>query len=285
MKVEVYGASHSPWVQAVLLTLHEQGIDYEFRQLPPLETFLRWGVYMPTASIDGAPWKRESTEIIAKLGMDPISSEDLKTVKAAWQGVVHRPDNPFRLFAAFARDADVSTSPWRRLISSVYRGFLSFYMFTLINFVKLKLNPPGPEDSGDQFLVWESEFNASPSPFLDGEAPGSRDILLFGIIQCHSSIPVPPLKALLNDERLNGLRTWIANMDDRFKGFPHLYSGRYFEPKVAAPKPAGLVQQGGYCLGLLTSVVAFPISLALVIVLVEWARREPLASAIDSGVP
>ena len=131
MKVEVYGASHSPWVQAVLLTLHEQGIEYEFRQLAPLETFLRWGVYMPTASIDGAPWERESTEIIVKLGMDPISNDDLKAVNAAWQGVVHRSDNPFRFFAAIARDADVSTSSWRRLVSSVYRGFISFYMFTL----------------------------------------------------------------------------------------------------------------------------------------------------------
>jgi len=274
LKVQVYGASHSPWVQAVLLTLHEQGIEYELRQLAPFETFLRWGVYMPTASIDGAPWERESTEIIAKLGMNPISSEDLKAVNAAWQGVVHRSDNPFRFFAAFARDADVSTSAWRRLVSSIYRGFVSFYMFTLLNFVKLKLKPPEPENFGDQYLVWENEFNASHSPFLDGDTPGSRDILLFGIIQCHSSISVPPLTSLLNDERLNGLRTWIANMHEMFKDFSHLYSGRHFEPRIPPPKPAGLIQQGAYYFGLLTSIVAFPASLPLVFILAGRARRK-----------
>lgn len=58
LKVEVYGACLSPWVQAVLLTLHEQGTEYEFRQLAPLEKFLRWGVYMP-----GGDWTAASTEV------------------------------------------------------------------------------------------------------------------------------------------------------------------------------------------------------------------------------
>ena len=167
-----------------------------------------------------------------------------------------------------------SVYAWRRLDSSIYRGFILFYMFTLLNFVKLKLKPPEPEKFGDLYLVWESEFNASHSPFLDGDTPDSRGILLFGIIQCHSSISVPPLTSLLNDERLNGLRTWIANRHDRCKDYLHLYSDRHFEPRIPPPNPAGLVQQGAYYLDLLASIVAFPVSLPLVFMLAGRAPRK-----------
>lgn len=37
MKVEVYGGDHSPWVQAVLLALHEKGIDHRTCPTLPLE--------------------------------------------------------------------------------------------------------------------------------------------------------------------------------------------------------------------------------------------------------
>ena len=47
MEVEVYGADHSPWVQAVLLTLHDKGIEHNLRSVPPCEAFSRWGVFMP----------------------------------------------------------------------------------------------------------------------------------------------------------------------------------------------------------------------------------------------
>ena len=96
--VEVYGGTHSPWVQSVLLGLEERGVDHSLRSTPPLECFKKWGVLMPAVSIDGAPWQIESSEILAELGFDPISQEDLNMVRAAWQGVLHRPNNPLRFF-------------------------------------------------------------------------------------------------------------------------------------------------------------------------------------------
>ena len=79
-------------------------------------------------------------------------------------------------------------------------------MFTLINVAKVRIRPPRPNDYGDQYLYWENELQSLTTPFLDGEAPGSRDLLLFGIVQCHSSIPGPPLVPLQDDERLSALR-------------------------------------------------------------------------------
>ena len=84
MKVEVYGGNHSPWVQAVLLALHEQGIEHNVRQVPPFEALKQWGVLMPAVSIDGGPWQVESSQILVKLGLQPICEDDLKAVQAAW---------------------------------------------------------------------------------------------------------------------------------------------------------------------------------------------------------
>ena len=47
MDAKIYGHNHSPWVQAVLLGLHEKKIKYTLYQTPPFEIFKIWGVYMP----------------------------------------------------------------------------------------------------------------------------------------------------------------------------------------------------------------------------------------------
>ena len=41
--VEVYGGTHSPWVQSVLLGLEERGIDYSLRSTPPWECLKKVG--------------------------------------------------------------------------------------------------------------------------------------------------------------------------------------------------------------------------------------------------
>lgn len=273
MQVEVYGGNHSPWVQAVLLALHEKDIKHTLRPLPPLQTFKQRGVLMPAVSIDGGPWELESSQILVQLGFEAISQKDLKAVQAAWQGVLHRPDNPLRFFAAFARAGDSSPSFLKRSGRNFLRSFIPFYMITLINIAKRIVKPPQPDNFGDQYLFWEHTLASSTGPFMDGSAPGIRDLLLFGVVQCHSSVPTPPLEALQNDERLTGMRRWIATMHQRFSGYPYLFSGDCFEPKLPTPVPASYVQQGIFFLGLLTMFAMLPVTLPLVLVLMRKVPR------------
>ena len=146
-------------------------------------------------------------------------------------------------------------------------------MFLLINMFKWKLRPEYPDDFGDQYLVWERAVESSTGPFLDGDAPGIRDMLLLGIVQCHSSIALPPLQTLHSDERLAGLRQWIANKHERFRGYPHLHSGRYFKPYLPQPVPACPVQRAIFYLGLLTMFVTFPVTVPLAFVLMSKVPR------------
>ena len=273
MKVDLYGVDHSPWVQAVLLGLHQKKVEYSLRSLPPLAAFRKWGVLMPAVSINGGPWEIESSKILVKLGFDPISEEDLEAIESTWQGVLHRLDNFPQFFRAFSLVNHRSTTGFRRSLVSFFFSFTAVYMFLLINFAKLTIQKKEPEDFGEQYLPWESALADSDRPFFDGDTAGARDLMLFAIIQCHSSIPVPPLESLQSDERLGRLRAWIAAMHQLFEDYPHLYSGGFFSPKRPQPVAAGRAQQIPFWLGLVSMWLAFPITLPLAFFLMTRVPR------------
>tara|TARA_B100001057_G_scaffold253682_1_gene253954 strand:- start:2232 stop:3080 length:849 start_codon:yes stop_codon:yes gene_type:complete len=274
MKVKVYGADHSPWVQAVLLGLHERGIEHEVLLLPPRAVFRKWGVLMPAVSIDGRLWEIDSTKILEKFGFAPVSQKELRLVQNAWQSVLQRPNNPFRFFSSFAKIRNNEKSIFKRYFIHLGFSFICFYMFVLINFLKFAFRPKQPVNYGDQFLYWEQSVADSDGPFLDGTTPGTRDMLLFGIVQCHASIPVAALQALRHDERLDGLRQWIGHMQMQFRDHQHLYSGAYFAPLLPRPKPATAVQRVIFYIGLLTLFALFPLTLFLVFVLMKRVPRQ-----------
>ena len=269
MNAKVYGFTHSPWVQAVLLALYDKELEYDLYVRPPYEVFKKWGVYMPVVSLNEEPWEIESTKILTKLGYKPILPDELKAVNSAWQGVLHRTDNPFRFFLNFAGGGQISGSLINNTVSNFLLSFIAFYMFILINIGKWTLNQKEPDNFGDQFLYWENLLHASKCPFIDGEKPGTRDFILFGVVQCHSSIPVPALDALLIDERLKNLRTWILTMQKRFQEYPYLYSVKYFGSDASQPKNAGIFQKGVFFIGLFIIFLLLPISIAAVLKLMS----------------
>lgn len=274
MSVKVYGFTHSPWVQAVLLALCDKELEYELYVRPPYEVFKKWGVYMPAVSIDDGPWEIESTEILTKLGYKPILDDELKAANNAWQGVLHRTDNPFRFFLHFARGGQISRSLVNNTISNFLLSFVAFYMFMLINIGKWRLKQKEPENFGDQFMYWENVLDSSEGPFMDGMKPGSKDLVMFGIIQCHASIPVPALNSLLNDQRLINLRKWVSTMQDYFKEYPHLYTAKFFKSDNPEANSANFFQIVSFFFGLIVMVLAFPITIPLVLILMSRVEKN-----------
>ena len=274
MKIKVYGFTHSPWVQAVLLALHDQRIEYDLLLRPPYEVFKKWGVYMPAISIDDGPWEIESTEILVKLGYKPILVEEINAANSAWQGVLHRTDNPFNFFLAFSRGGQVSKSFANNVINNFLLSFVAFYMFILINIGKVRLKQKEPKNFGDQFLYWENLIDSSDGPFIDGNKPDSKDMIMFGMVQCHSSIPVPALDALMNDQRLNNLRKWIDNMQDYFREYPYLYSAKFFDSGVSEAGSTNLFQIMVFFFGVLIMFLAFPITIPLVLILMGRVEQS-----------
>jgi glutathione S-transferase len=271
--VEVYGVDHSPWVQTVLLGLHEKGVSYAVRTAPPFAVFRKTGILMPGASLDGAAWRLNSYEILEQVGYEPVSDEDLAAIYGAWGGVAHRVDNGPRFWRAFSLIRDPNPSLLARLRNHFLRSFATFYFFLLINVMRRIGNLQEPESFGDQFRHWEQKLEESAGDYLVGAEPGVLDMLLFGIIQCHCSIPVPPIRALQEDPALPRLRAWLGRMQVRFSDYPHLYSGVYFEPRSAAPSRSTRLEQAAFWLGATFMFLAFPITIPLVFFFVSRVQR------------
>jgi hypothetical protein len=117
--VKLYGVNHSPWVQAVLLGLHDRGIEHSLTSIPPIDTFLHSGVMMPAASIDGGPWKLESAELLEELGFDTVSDEEMQLVRGAWRGVFHRTDSAALFWGNFAKAGDTHSTIYSSGLSNV----------------------------------------------------------------------------------------------------------------------------------------------------------------------
>ena len=274
MSVKVYGFTHSPWVQAVLLALHDKDLEYDLYVRPPYEVFKEWGVYMPAVSLNEGPWEIESTQILTKLGYKPIHADELKAANNAWQGVMHRTDNPLKFFLHFAQGGQISRSFANNTINNFLLSFVAFYMFMLINIGKWTLKQKEPENFGDQFMYWENVLDSSEGPFMDGMKPGSKDLVMFGIIQCHASIPVPALQSLLNDQRLTNLRKWVNTMQNYFKEYPYLYTAKFFKSDVPEANSANLFQIISFFFGLTVMVLAFPITIPLVLILMSRVEKN-----------
>ena len=274
MSAKVYGFTHSPWVQAVLLALYDKDMEYDLYVRPPYEVFKKWGVYMPAVSLNEGPWEIESTQILTKLGYKPIHADELKAANNAWQGVLHRTDSPFKFFLHFARGGQISKSFVNNTLSNFLLSFVAFYMFMLINIGKWTLKQKEPENFGDQFMYWENVLDSSEGPFMDGMKPGSKDLVMFGIIQCHASIPVPALNSLLNDQRLIKLRKWVNTMQEYFKEYPHLYTAKFFKSDIPEADSTKFFQIISFFFGLTVMVLAFPITIPLVLILMSRVEKN-----------
>ena len=108
--VSLYGFDHSPWVQAVLVALHEAKIPYDLTTLPTPKLFFSSGIMMPAAKLNGSEWRLDSEKIIHELGYEAITDENLRLVYDAWVGVLHRPDSILCLLYTSPSPRDLSTS-------------------------------------------------------------------------------------------------------------------------------------------------------------------------------
>ena len=130
-----------------------------------------------------------------------------------------------------------------------------------------------PQNFGDQFFEINWILADSYGQFLDGETPGTFDFLFFGILQCHSSIAVPPLASLQADERLQNIRDWISRMEDRVSGYGHSYTAKYFDTGAPSRRTAKVTEQGAFWMGLLFYAIVLPVT-ALAITFAYLKARQ-----------
>lgn len=269
---QIYGVDHSPWVQAVLVGLHLKAQDYDLTPLPSLRKLLHSGVRMPALKVDGV-WQTESADILEKLGYASADPRDQAMVAATWQGVLHRPDSLLNFFNSFAKVRMIGASGLTRSIRQLLRPLLTIFFYVLIKLALWRLKPTDPENFTEQFKPINERLKSQA--FLCGEAPGILDCQQFGIIQCHLSIPHPPLVAAMTaDPALKHLHAWMERMHGLLQGYPHLYSEDYFTPHQPPYAIASPGQRAIFWFGVALYLLALPLTLLALVLL----TLKPLAN-------
>jgi glutathione S-transferase len=259
--VSVYGVDHSPWVQSVLLGLQERGIEYRTRTIPPLAVFLRSGILMPAASINGGLWMLDSEGILVALGFAEVPREVRRELTVAFtRCAAHRRDDMLEFWRRFGLVREEEPSWARRHWNFFWRAFAAFYFFCVLTVARRAVGRSTPEQSVQLFSALQKRLDPEAG-FFGGERPDTVDLQLFGIVQMLGSIPGPPLSVLREDPALEPLRGWIARMQHRFENHPGLYSGPYFEPLLPAPETAGTSERIAFGCGAALMWLAFPLTL------------------------
>lgn len=263
--IDLYGNDHSPWVQSVLLFLYDKNINYNLRTIPTLSLLFKSGVMMPAMKNESNKWELDSAEILQKLGNDSITSSEKKLIFKTWQGVQHRVDSPLTFFYAFSLCKGFHNNKLFNLYNHALRPLTSIYFFTLLSIIKIKIRKFTIDEKFiDQYTYWNNKLSEQGTKFFGGDALNIIDYQLFGVIQCHCSIPYSPLiKILQKNQELEHLREWISNMQFKFADYPHLYSADYFSPKQKKIEKASFIERGAYWCGLIGFIAIFPITLLL----------------------
>ena len=76
------------------------------------------------------------------------------------------------------------------------------------------------------------------------------------------------------EERI--LRAWIERMQARFSAYNHLYSGPFFQPKLAPPKQSPPIERIPYWIGCALVRLLFPLSLATTLSFAALVTRREL---------
>jgi len=274
--VRVYGGDHSPWVQSILLGLHEKGLPHTVVTVPPLALFLDSGILMPAAKFDDEPWLLDSAQILARLGFSPVEERDRSALRRAFgSGALERTASAWDFWHRWSYLRDGNPSLARRLWNHTWRAFAVFYFFTVITLARRSNSERTSEQLGADYSYWEARLSAG-TDFLSGDAPETVDLQLFGQIQMFASIPGRSLSVLCEDAELPRLRGWIERMQSRFSGYGHLYSGPYFEPRLPDPEPCPVAERPFYWLGCTLMWLALPLTLGATFFLADRIGKKGL---------
>lgn len=275
-RVRVYGGDHSPWVQSVLLGLHERDIPHTVVTVPPLSVFLNSGILMPAAKIDDGGWMLDSARILSEFGFSKVEDLDRQALARVFGGsALQRTDSPWDFWYRWSYLRDGEASLAGRIWNHVRRPFSVFYFFTLITLGRRRQPQRTESELIEDFAYWVQRLQ-SGSPFLGGDTPDTVDLQLFGQVQMLSSIPCRSLRVLKEAAELERLRGWVERMQMRFADYDHLYSGPHFDPKAPAPKRASHLERVFYWLGCVVIWIVLPLSLAATIFFAHRVSQKQL---------
>lgn len=254
-EIHIYGANHSPWCQAVLLTLHIKGLKYTLNSLLEPRTIqesYRTGqpspVRLPAMWYDGHciyesiniiefldakhPNKprlfdntkeEEVQKCLKEIPVDKVFSYALTRVAGTKQ---------LQFWYEWSILGEKSRSIMDQTLSRFFRPPMVLYFWTLINFIRFtKFKNHWPESSFlNSISIIADNFKKNGGKYLLGNQITYLDILMMGHFQCMFS-GSNGLGALSKEvvsfiDQHPSMWEWLKNMhqDPLFDDYPYMYT-------------------------------------------------------------
>jgi glutathione S-transferase len=274
--VTVYGNDHSPWVQAVLLGLHEAGIPWTLVAAPPPGLLFDSGVLMPAVRFDDGPWRYDSGRVLAALGYGAVDEAPARALSNLFfRAALTRVEERWAFWHRFSFSRDGDPDRWRRAWHNVGRALPVFYFFVLISLGRLRAPASDAEAFAAAFAKLQRELPEN-APFFGGSAPDTLDFQLFGLVQMLETMPRLPLDVLCHHPTLDPLRPWVGAMQARFADYDRLYTAQHFEPRSPARPVASAFERTLFWCGAAGCWLAAPVTVPLVLLYSRRVRRKGL---------
>lgn len=279
LHVKVCGNDHSPWVQAVLLGLHEAGIPAKMIAAPPFHVFRQSGVLMPVVQLDDGPWIYDSGRILAAIGYGPVGEELAKLLGRCFlHTAMTRVDDGWAFWSRFSYVRDDARSPGLRSWHHLFRAVAVFYFFVLISLGRRRIPAADAETIAGDLRALQG-YLTEAAPYLGGGAPDTADYQLFGLIQMFESIPGTPLDVFCHHPGLEELRRWASRMQARLGDYPRLYTAQRFEPRSPSRPVASPFERALFWTGAAACWIAAPVTIPMVAFFAARVRRKGLVGA------
>ncbi len=272
--VTVYGNDHSPWVQAVLLGLHEAGIPYTLVTAPPVKVLLDAGVLMPAVRFDDGPWRHDSGRVLEALGYGTVDQASARALSGLFlRSAATRVDERWAFWHRFSFSRDGDPNRWRRAWHNLGRALPVFYFFVLISVARLRAPTTSAEDFGKRFGELQAAL-PDDGPFFGGDIPSTLDLQLFGLVQMLETMPRLPLEVLCEHPSLERMRRWIEAMQARFTEHERLYTAQRFAPRSPERPVSSASERALFWCGAAACWLAAPLTLPFVLFYAARVRRK-----------
>jgi glutathione S-transferase len=203
--IHIYGVNQSPWVQAVLLTLHMKRLKYSLASLLHPQTILesyRQGksspIHMPAMWYDGE-CIYETTNIIefldAKHPQTPslfnntkedVVAVNLKKVFKLFSYALTRVagQKRWQFWYEWSIVEDNTTSIVQQFLSRLSRPFSALYFWVLIHLARIFMFTWSEENFRNPIAYFSEIIEKNGGEYVDGSHVTYLDIVLLGHFQC-----------------------------------------------------------------------------------------------------
>ena len=282
----VFGVSHSPWVQAVVLAMAAHKTTVKLRGLPTFRYYLKHGLIMPSCLWSDETISADSFEIIRQFGevknspfavneMTKSNFKELEKLFLAYALYRTGPQKRLAFIDGWSRMMDTPQTLWT--ISG--RAFICWYFVILIEagrYALMKSIKNQPADYALKKMLERFTQILGQSSFFDGDSPGPTDFGLLGQVECMASGLTDWTMDLFKESK--PLMNWLKRMHSLIEHHPTVYSRRIFQKDKWPPVNQGF-PRFWFHLNFILIGLLFPISLPALI----FAFRMRQNSAHRSG--